>query len=149
MIGDRGRNLVKSAEGLRLAAYLCPAGVWTIGYGHTHLVKQGDTCTESEAEAYLDQDLAACESVISYQVTAPITEAMRDALASWIFNLGGGAFRISTLRRRLNAQDYAACPEQIRRWNKAKDKTGKLVELAGLATRREAEAELFMADGLP
>lgn len=150
MIGPRGRALVKEAEGLRLKAYLCPGGIPTLGWGHTQGVKLGDTCTEAEAEAYLTQDLAACESTLAYQVTAPLTESMRDALASFVFNLGGGKFRISTLRKKINAQDYSAVPEQLRRWDKATDPTtGALVVLPGLTVRREAEATLFLADGLP
>jgi lysozyme len=150
VIGPRGLAIIKRLEGLRLDAYICPAGVPTIGYGSTHLVKMGDVCTEAEADAKLQQDLAAAESTISYQVEVPITESMRDALVSWVFNLGGGSFRISTLRRKLNALDYAACPEQIRRWNKAKDpKTGELVELPGLTERRDEEAKLFLEDGIP
>jgi lysozyme len=108
----------------------------------------GDTCTEAEANALLDRDIAACEATLSYQVTAPLTESMRDALISWIFNFGGAKFRISTLRRKLNELEYGECPAEIRRWTKA-TVAGKLVELPGLVKRREEEATLFMADGLP
>jgi lysozyme len=148
VIGPRGRALIQRYEGLRLEAYLCPASIPTIGYGHTRLVKMDDACTEAEANAMLDQDIAACEGTLSYQVVAPLTESMRDALISWIFNLGGAKFRISTLRRKLNELEYGACPDEIRRWTKA-TVAGKLVELPGLIARREEEATLFMADGLP
>lgn len=148
MIGPRGRELVKQAEGLRLTAYQCPAGKWTIGYGHTHLVKEGDTCTEADAEAYLAEDLVASDSTISYLVTAPLTESMRDALGSFVFNLGHSKLRISTLLRKLNAKHYEAVPAEFRRWTWGRV-DGQMVELPGLIARREAEAKLFLEDGLP
>ena len=150
MIGKRGRELIKKHEGLRLTAYRCPAGLWTIGYGRTHLVKEGDACTVEEAEAYLDQDVAACEGTLAYQVSAPLTESMRDSLLSFVFNVGGAKFRISTLRRKLNSLQYEQVPDEIRRWTKATDPvTKQLVELEGLKARRLDEATLFLEDGLP
>lgn len=150
MIGPRGAALVKAAESLRLTAYLCPAGLPTIGWGSTHLVELGTTCTLEEAEARFVQDTAAAESRVDHLVTVPITEGMRDALVSFKFNTKAGAFEKSTLLRKLNAGDYTGAAAEFKRWDKATNpKTGLLVKLLGLQRRRAAEAALFMEDGLP
>ena len=149
-IGQRGRALIKDAEGLRLKAYQDSAGVWTIGWGSTHLVTPGLVIDLPEAEDRFDQDVAAADATITQLITAPMTEAMRDALGSWVFNLGYKRLLISTLRKRLNTQDYAAVPAELRKWVYAKDPaTGQPVKLDGLVTRREKEAQLFLEDGLP
>lgn len=150
MIGLRGRTLIREAEGCRLTAYQDSAGVWTIGYGSTHNVAKGMCISEAEAESRFDQDLVAAESTINYLVTVPLTQSMRDALISWVFNFGYRKLRVSTLLRKLNAREYEAVPDEIRRWTWARDAaTGKMVELAGLIERRRAEADLFLADGYP
>lgn len=150
MIGPRGRQLIKEAEGLQLDVYLCPAGKWTIGYGHTRgVTRDFPPITEGYANAMLEEDLAAVEKALGRYVLAPLTPAMRDALASWVFNLGEGRLLISTMLKRLNARDYAAVPDELRKWVYSHDHDGKPVRLTGLVIRREAEALLFLADGLP
>ena len=131
-------SLIKEFEGLRLEAYLCPAKVWTIGYGHTKTAKPGMRITEGGAEALLRHDLEWVESTINKNVKVPLTQNQYDALASFIYNVGAGAFRKSTLLRLLNQGDYDGAAGQFQRWNKAGGKV-----LRGLTRRRQAEAEKF------
>lgn len=138
-ITDEGLALIKRWEGLRLQAYLCPAGVWTIGYGHTGPdVTPGLVITEAYAEALLRQDLRTFEDGVSRLVTAPLTDNQFSALVSLAFNIGLGAFARSTLLRKLNAGDYAGAQAQFHVWNKAGGKV-----LPGLVNRRAGEAALF------
>lgn len=138
MISTAVVSLISHFEGCKLTAYLCPAGVWTIGYGHTHGVKEGDTCTVAQANAWLAEDIGPIDGLISRLVTVPLKQHQRDALACLIFNIGSGNFENSTLLRKLNAGDYAGAAEQFGRWNRA----GEHV-LPGLISRRAAERSLF------
>lgn len=135
--------LVKHFEGLYPKAYLCPAGVPTVGFGHTGPdVRLGMTITEAQAEQLLAADLAEAAAVVDKYVRVPLPENPRGALASFVFNLGGGAFASSTLLRLLNLGDTAGAAEQFGRWTKAKV-NGVSVDLPGLVARRAAEAALF------
>lgn len=136
--GNSGLDLVKRSESLVLKAYLCPAHVWTIGYGHTRGVKMGDTCTEEQANQWLREDLRDAEAIVDATVDVPLSQNQFDALVSFVFNVGGGAFKTSTLLRLLNRGEYSRAAEQLDRWNKA---AGQV--LAGLTTRRAAERALF------
>lgn len=138
MITSKSLDLVKHFEGCKLSAYKCPAGVWTIGYGHTAGVKQGDTCTQMQADLWLKNELSAQERTINEFVTVKITQNQRDALASFIYNVGSGAFKNSTLARKLNNGDYAGAAAEFAKWTKAGGKT-----LPGLISRRAAERALF------
>lgn len=142
MINDTAIELIKRFEGLRLTAYKCPAGVWTIGYGHTSGVREGDRCTGEQAEAWLAADVLESERAVDYLVKVPLTDNQRGALVSLVFNVGGGNFTASTLLKKLNAGDYAGAAAEFRRWNKAGGKV-----LPGLTTRRQAEAALFLSPG--
>ena len=133
---DNCIQLIKRFEGLYLNAYFCPAGVLTIGYGHTKGVKPGDEINELQAEIYLREDVEACEIQLNY-LTLPINQHQFDALCSFIFNLGIGNFMQSTLLKKLKAGDKTAADE-ILRW----DKSGGKV-LPGLTARRKAEYDLF------
>ena len=133
---DNCIQLIKRFEGLYLKAYVCPAGVLTIGYGHTRGVKPGDEINELQAELYLMEDVEACEIQLNY-LTLPINQHQFDALCSFIFNLGIGNFMQSTLLKKLKAGDNTAADE-ILRW----DKSGGKV-LPGLTARRKAEYDLF------
>lgn len=133
---DNCVQLIKRFEGLYLKAYVCPAGVLTIGYGHTRGVKPGDEINELQAELYLMEDVEACEIQLNY-LTLPINQHQFDALCSFIFNLGIGNFMQSTLLKKLKAGDKTAADE-ILRW----DKSGGKV-LPGLTARRKAEYDLF------
>lgn len=136
----KGIALIKEYEGLRLGAYLCSAGVLTIGYGHTGGVKEGDLITEQKAEQLLQDDLKKFENGVLRLVRVPLTQNQFDALVSFAFNLGVGNLGKSTLLKMLNDRDYKGAASQFIRWNKAAGK-----ELAGLTRRRIAESELFLS----
>lgn len=131
-------DVIKHYEGFRSYAYLCPAKVWTIGYGHTEGVKKGMTITESEAEKLLFKDLVIYENIVKKYVKVPLTQYQFDALVSFVYNLGEGNFKSSTLLKKLNAGDFNAVPSQFLRWTYAGG-----VELPGLVKRRKTEAKLF------
>ena len=137
-----GKDIIKKWEGLRLKAYLCPAGVPTIGYGHTYNVKMGQTISVAQAEMFLDHDYQNAEEQVLSLVKVPLTENQLGALTSFVFNLGSGNLRISTLLRKLNLGDYRGAAEQFGAWNKARVK-GAMVALDGLTKRRKCERQLF------
>lgn len=141
-VSDNGRALIENFEGLRLKAYLCPAGVPTIGYGHTDGVKRSDvgvrTITTQEADALLEQDLEEVAPQVMSAVHAPINQDQFDALCSFTFNLGAGALRSSTLLKKVNARAYDDVPEQFMRWVHG---GGQLLD--GLVARRTAEVKLW------
>ena len=137
-IGQEGLNLIKHFEGCELQAYKCPAGVWTIGYGHIKGVSEGMTITQDEAEQMLIDEMAEYEGYVNKLVTVELNQNQFDAMVSWVYNLGGGNLSASTLLKVLNAGDYDGVPAQMMRWNKA---GGKVLE--GLTKRRQAEADLF------
>jgi lysozyme len=140
MIPEEALRLVKHFEGLYLRAYLCPAGVPTIGWGSTGTdVRLGMVWTAEQCEERLIRDLAQCEKdALLYSPSLALDDRARSAVISFIYNLGAGAYRGSTLRKRINAGDMAGARQQIVRWNKA---AGKV--LNGLTRRRQAEAALL------
>lgn len=138
-----GKDIIKKWEGLRLKAYLCPAGVPTIGYGHTYNVKMGQTISVAQAELFLDHDYQDAEEQVLSLVKVPLTENQLGALTSFVFNLGAGNLRISTLLRKLNLGDYRGAAEQFGAWNKARV-NGVLTVLDGLTKRRADEKNLFL-----
>jgi len=133
-----GASLIKKFEGCKLEAYRCAAGVWTIGYGHTKEVAEGDVISQFDAEDLLTYDLQEFEAYVLDYVSVPLKQNEFDALVSWTFNLGSGNLRSSTLLKKLNDHKYKEVPTEIRRWNKA---AGKVLD--GLVRRREAESLLF------
>ena len=135
---QKGLDLIKSFEGLRLSAYKDVVGVVTIGYGTTAGVKMGDTITKERAEELLREDVARFEAQVLRMVKVPLTQGQHDALVSFVYNLGAGNLSNSTLLRLLNSGDYKGAAAQFDRWNKAGGKT-----LAGLVRRRAAERALF------
>ena len=138
---DAAAKIIREFEGLRLTAYKCPAGVWTIGYGHTGKgVHEGLVCTTEDATRWLYADMLEADKAIDELVEVPLSENQHASLLSFIFNVGRGAFRSSTLLRLLNAGNYASASLQFARW----DKAGK-VQLPGLVKRRVAERKLFEA----
>jgi len=145
-------DLVKRFEGLHklkddglVHSYRCPAGVWTLGFGATKGVRSGMKCTLAEAEQRLIDDLNEHGKIVKQNVNVPLSQGQYDALTSFVFNLGGGAFKSSTLLKVLSSGNYDAVPEQILRWNKARV-GGKLQTLRGLTRRRAAEAAVFSRD---
>ena len=130
--------LIKSFEQLRLNSYRCPAGVWTIGYGHTDGVNQGMLITEKTADGFLKQDIRNAEHCIN-QMGADLTQEQFDALVSFVFNVGVQAFNVSTLKKKIlkNPNDPSIADE-FRRWVYAGNKM-----LPGLVKRREQEIKLY------
>ena len=137
---QQGINLIKEFEGFSERVYICPGGVYTIGYGHTKGVQIGDTCTREKAEEYLRDDLKDTEEAIEALIEVPLTQNQFDALVSLVYNIGSGHFFDSTIRRVINCK--VADKEEYRRawmmWVKSKGKV-----LKGLVRRREAEYKLF------
>jgi len=131
-------DMVKHFEGFEDTAYLCPANVWTIGYGRTKNVKEGDRITEPQAERDLQEELQEFGAQVLGVVDVSLLQNEFDALTSWTYNLGVGNLSSSTLLKKLNAGDKDSVPSEMLRWNKA---AGKV--LAGLTARRQAEADLW------
>lgn len=138
-ISETGLDLIKHFEGLRLKAYKCPAGVWTIGYGSTgpH-VEEGTTITEGWADALLRKDVERFEKGVEELVKVDLAQDEFDSLVAFSYNVGLGNLKNSTLLRKLNQGDYASAALEFAKWNKA---AGKV--LTGLTRRREAESRLF------
>lgn len=133
-----GIDLIKQFEGLKLEAYLCPAGIPTIGYGHTKNVKLGQKITKEQAEQWLADEYLETESQVANVVTVPLKANQLDALVSFVYNLGIGKLRGSTLLRKLNKGDYFGAEMEFDKWVFAGGK-----KLAGLVKRRASERDLF------
>tara|TARA_R100000773_G_C4189491_1_gene95936 strand:- start:202 stop:645 length:444 start_codon:yes stop_codon:yes gene_type:complete len=133
-----GVALIKKFEGCELESYICPAGVWTIGYGTTKNVIEGMRITENQAEELLKKDLETFEEEIERLVEVPLSQCQFDSLVAWTYNLGATNLKNSTLLKVLNRAEHDEVPIQIKRWNKANGEV-----LKGLVRRREAEALLY------
>ena len=134
---QRGINLIKQFEGVRLTAYKCPAGVYTIGYGHTRGVKRGMKITEEEASAFLTDDLLNSEKAVErYDSVYHWNQNEFDALVSFTFNCGATNLRALLRNGRRNRSQIAATLPLYR-------KAGGKV-LKGLERRRAAEKALFL-----
>jgi lysozyme len=138
--------LIKPFEGLRLAAYICPANVPTIGYGTTRIngqpIKMGLTITKEKAEELLINDIKSFEAgiVSKYPTYKSLSKYQQAAILSFAYNVGTGAFLSSTFAKRVAIKDPMSF-EELRKWNKGGGKV-----LAGLTRRREAEIAMFKAD---
>ncbi len=130
---DKGVDLIKDREGCRLEAYLDSVGVPTIGVGHTAGVQMGLTITDEEALDLLREDLKWSEAAVNSGVTVPLEQHQFDALVSFVFNVGQGAFSASTLRRMLNQGDYGGAALQFDRWHIPPE----------ITSRRNGEREQF------
>lgn len=131
-------DLVKASEGCRLTAYRDSVGVLTIGYGSTGGIKEGQTITQEQAEAMLVDDLDAAAEAVRKLVTVPLNQGQFDALCDFVFNLGEGRLRDSTLLRLLNQGRYGEAAAQFRFWVMAGGHP-----LPGLVKRRAAERAMF------
>jgi lysozyme len=131
-INAAGLQLIESFEGLRLQSYQDSVGVWTIGYGHTLGVKAGQTITQQQAQAFLQQDLGVAETAVN-KLGLTLTDNQFAALVSFTFNLGAG-----NLNKLMN-QGLAAAPDRILLFDHAGGK-----QLPGLTRRRQAERALFL-----
>lgn len=140
-----GMCLLEQFEGLRLEAYLDSAGIATIGFGtikypNGSKVKLGDKTTKAQAKEYKLHDLKEFENTVNMSVTVPLSQNQYDALVSLSYNIGSGAFKNSTLLKKLNSGDYNGASDQFLVWNKVNSK-----KVQGLVNRREAEQKLFLA----
>lgn len=133
-----GLHLTESFESCRLQAYLDSTGVPTIGYGHTHGVTLGMSCTQEEAEQWLQQDIQVAAQAVNRMVTVALTQPEFDALVDFTFNLGTGNLQKSTLLRLLNAGDYKGAAAEFEKWDRAGGKV-----MAGLLRRRQSEEQMF------
>ncbi|OHC76314.1 MAG: muraminidase [Rhodospirillales bacterium RIFCSPLOWO2_12_FULL_58_28] len=145
---DQGLALIKRFEGFSATPYLCPAGWWTIGWGAIHgldgqpVTAATPPVTEEEAETLLRRDVAVAERAVLRLVNIPLADGRFDALASFAFNLGGGALQRSTLRRKVNREEHDDAPDEFRKWV-----WGGGRKLPGLIRRREAEARIYAGAG--
>jgi lysozyme len=143
-VTDQGLALIKRFEGFSPTPYLCPAGWWTIGWGAIHgldgqpVTVATPPVTKEEAEILLRRDVAVAERAVLRLITVPLSDGRFDALASFAFNLGGGALQRSTLRRKVNREDHGDVPDEFRKWV-----WGGGRKLPGLIRRREAEAMMY------
>jgi lysozyme len=159
--GKAGKDIIKFCESLHdgdltqigLQPKMCPAGIWTEGWGHAMTqfgkplkgienkelaYKLSKIKTEADAEEVLESDLIDVECAVTRLVKVPLTQNQFDALVSFTFNLGQGNFHTSTLLKKLNAGDYKGAADQFKYWNKSGGKV-----LPGLTTRRKMETDLF------
>lgn len=135
-----GVALTERFEGCKLTAYQDSVGVWTIGYGHTHGVREGMTCTQAQADAWLLQDIASAAAAVNLFVTIPdLTQNEFDALVDFAFNLGSDSLHRSSLLNMVNHHQLAAAVREFPKWDHAGGK-----ELAGLLARRLAEQQEFL-----
>lgn len=141
---NKGIPLIKKYEGLRLKAYLCPAGLATIGYGSTFYedgskVKIGDAITIDRADKLLINTVSEFEKQVKTAIGREVNDNQLGALTSFAFNVGMGNFRKSTLRKMVIANpNNPAIRQEFMKWTRANNQV-----LKGLVTRRQAEAELY------
>jgi lysozyme len=139
--GD-GLDLIKRFEGYRSTIYICPSGWPTIGYGHVVRESERERFSvgidEKAAEELLRRDVETAEKAVLRLIHVPLSDGQFSALVSFVFNLGPGALQRSTLRRKVNREEYSAVPAEFRRWVWARGR-----KLKGLTQRRAAEAALF------
>ena len=136
---DKGLALTKSFEGCRLAAYQDSTGKWTIGYGHTAEVKEGDTCTYDQASDWLQADIQWAVHAVNTLVTFAVNQNQFDALVDFTFNLGSGSLSRSYLLKLVNDGNIEAAAAEFEKWDQAGGKTEE-----GLLRRRLAERALFL-----
>lgn len=141
-ISKQGIELIKKYEGFKPYAYLCPAGVVTIGYGHTKGVRLGQTCTEAEAEQFLREDLEIAEAEVNKVANeVKLTQGNFDSLVSFTFNLGARNFNTSTLRKKvLNDPADTTIMGEFGKWVYVKGKVSP-----GLQRRRLEESKLYFS----
>jgi lysozyme len=155
-ISENAKKLLAEWEGFETQVYRDVAGLPTIGVGHLltqderssgkitingQTVRYGNGITKQQVYDLLDQDLDRFEDAVNKRVKVPLEQNQFDALVSFSFNVGIGAFKNSTLLKRLNKRDYAEVPNQLRRWNRS---GGQVVR--GLVNRREHEIQLWNGD---
>ena len=144
-MSSEGLNaLLKQFEGCKLKAYKCPAGILTIGYGHTSAagtptVMDGMTITQKQADDILSRDLQQYEAAVTMMVHQPLIQNQFDVLVDFAYNAGAGNLRSSTLLKKVNAASFNSVPAELMKWTKGGGK-----ELPGLVRRRHAEANWWV-----
>lgn len=146
-------DLIKQFEGFRSKAYLCPAGILTIGYGHTGVdVLPGMRISEAQADELLRKDVARFAAMVAKALTTKVSQGQFDALVSFCFNTGPGKAGVkdglislkngnpSSLLRKTNAGDKLGAAAEFDKWTKANGQ-----ELRGLVARRDAEQRLYLS----
>jgi lysozyme len=136
-ISDNCVALVKQFEGFEAKAYKCPAGVWTIGYGHTLNVRLNDVITEAQASTLLEEELQEYAAKVA-KIVPTANQNQFDAMVSFAYNLGVNALGTSTLLKKHLAGDYKGAQAEFLRWNKANGRV-----LTGLTKRRQQESVLY------
>lgn len=138
-VSQKGIDLIKEFEGCKLYAYRDSVGIPTIGYGHTKGVRMGMSITKLQAETFLKDDIKPVERVLN-AMGINYTQNQFDALVSWIYNLGSGNFRSSTMYRKILAKaDEVEITDQLVKWHNAGGRP-----LLGLKRRRVAEANMYL-----
>ena len=137
--------LLKKFEGCKLKAYRCPAGVCTIGYGHTSAagapaVTDGMVITQQQCDDILRRDLVKYETAVHEMVEQPLTQHQFDVLVDFAYNAGVGNLKSSTLLKKVNAGQFDAVPAELMKWTKGGGKV-----LAGLVRRRQAESAWWLS----
>lgn len=146
IISSKGYAIIKEFEGFRSKAYLDTGGVWTIGYGTIKYpngvsVKKGDTCTEAQADKWMQSDCAWVRKTLRTKITSKkLNQNQYDALASFIYNIGETQFGTSTLLSLINRDNFQGAASQFGRWV---NDNGKRIQ--GLVNRRAAEKKLFLS----
>lgn len=141
---------IAESEGLRLKAYRCPAGVWTIGWGETDGVRPGDTCSKEQADRWLLEDVTDRTKAVRLMCSVEPSENELGALVSLAYNIGLEGLRRSTAMRQHNAGNRQAAARAFALWNKARNpRTGQLEVLDGLTARRAREAALYLTPDDP
>jgi GH24 family phage-related lysozyme (muramidase) len=138
-ISQTGLELIKSFEGCVLHAYKDVGGVWTIGYGHTSGVREGQVISQSDADAMLKFDVQKFVNAVNENVKVTLNQNQFDALVSFTYNCGASALRTSTLLEKLNKSDFVGASKEFDKWVHAR---GKVVQ--GLVNRRSKEKILFL-----
>jgi lysozyme len=132
-------DFLKSYEHFRPTAYKpTPKDKWTLGWGHTDGVNEGDTCDSDTANTWLHNDVSWATAPIHRLCTVPLTQPQFDALVSLVFNIGVGHFEESTLLRKLNDSDYGGAAAEFLVWD---EQAGQVLQ--GLENRRIAERKRF------
>lgn len=138
-----GLNFIKQQEGFEANVYSDSAGLDTIGYGHKLTpLENYQTISDADATRLLAADVADAENGVNNLVNVPLSQGQFDALVSFVYNVGVGAFKRSTMRKLINAGNYQGAIGQFTLWSKATVK-GQKVTIAGLYSRRQREAQLF------
>jgi lysozyme len=137
-ISEDGLELIKKFEGCETNAYQDSVGVWTIGFGHTKGVEEGQTCSIEDAESMLADEMDEYEGYINNMVKVGLQQHEFDSLVAWVYNLGPTNLGESTMLKVLNGGQFDRVPDEMNRWTRA---GGEILE--GLVRRRQAESLMF------